>query len=541
MDTPLETPPKSNAELRQHLAEQQALLAHNEQALKDQAQTIERQRAHIQSLEEALIRLRQQHFGPRSEKLTAEQLDLQLFNEAELLDAPSPSADDEVEVEVAAHKRKVKKTHALPKDLPRIEVVHDLPEDEKTCACCGELHPIGEQRLEQLAVIPLQYFVIVHVRKKYASTCRHVLRTAPMPAQPLPASQASPQLLAQVMVAKYHDGLPLYRQEQMAAREGLVLPREKLARWLIQASSLFQPLLNLLQDTFFSYDIAHADETSIQVLKETGRRPQNLSYLWIRRGGPPGQPVVLVDYDSSRSGQTAHGLLETFSGYLICDGYAGYSPTIQAQGLLPVFCNDHSRRKFVDVIKTLTQGSAHPERAKHWVASQAIKYYKKLYKIEKEIKKLTPEQKYRARQARAVPIWETFLKWAQKTLDDGVLHQGTREALQYLLNHKEGLRRYCDDGRLPISNIRAEHTAKKIAVARKNFLFADTPAGAEASSRIYGILETARANGHHVHRYLTVLLTELPNISSVDDVEALLPWNMTPEDVNRRFATYPSL
>ena len=125
--------------------------------------------------------------------------------------------------------------------------------------------------------------------------------------------------------------------------------------------------------------------------------------------------------------------------------------------------------------------------------------------------------------------------------DEGVAHEGTRNALEYFLNHAEGLRRYCDDGRLPISNIRAEHTAKKIAIARKAFLFADTAAGAEASARIYSLLETARANGQHVHRYLTVLLTELPNVASVEDVEALLPWNLSPDEVDRRFATYPAV
>jgi hypothetical protein len=169
-----------------------------------------------------------------------------------------------------------------------------------------------------------------------------------------------------------------------------------------------------------------------------------------------------------------------------------------------------------------------------------VAFYKLLYRLEKGIKDLSPEQKHEIRQAKALPIWDTFLAWAKEVQVLGIAHKGTREALAYLLNHAAGLTRYCDDGRLPISNILAEHVAKSIAVPRKNFLFADTPAGADASARIYSLLETAKANRHHPQRYLAVLLTELPNITGMMDIEALLPWNLTPEEVNGRYATYPA-
>ncbi|MGI9303383.1 MAG: IS66 family transposase [Gammaproteobacteria bacterium] len=534
MEVRLDCLPNDIAELKQVIASQQAII-------EDKEQTITRNQAVITCLEEKLRLLQQQRFGRRSEKYPGQQ-ELQLFNEAELLQAqPEPEAESADTITVPAHTRKRKKPRVLAPDLPRCEVIYDLPEADKQCTRCGKtLSHIDNEELEQLAVIPQQYYVIVHVKKKYACSCKGCIRTAGMPAQPLPASQASPQLLAHIMVSKYHDGLPLPRQEKMALREGLELSRAKLARWLISVAALFQPIWNLLQDTLFSYDIAQSDETGIQVLKEHGRRPENKSYLWIRRGGPPDRPVVLVDYSPSRSGETAHGLLEEFRGYLVCDAYEGYSPTIRTNGLLPVFCNDHARRKFVDVMKSLTKDSRHPERAKDWIANQAIERYKPLYRIEREIKELSVQAKYEARQARAVPLWDAFIEWAEKMQAEGVAHQGTREALNYLITHAEGLRRYCDDGRLPISNILAEHTAKTIAVARTNFLFADTPAGAESSARIYSLLETAKANGHHTQRYLSVLLTELPNAACVEDIESLLPWNITPEEISRRYATYPA-
>jgi hypothetical protein len=385
-------------------------------------------------------------------------------------------------------------------------------------------------------VIPQQYYVIRHLRKKYACACKGCLRTATMPKQPLPATGASPQLLAQVMVAKYFDGLPLYRQEKIARRDGLDLPRAKLARWMIDGATVFQPLYNLIQEVFFSYDIAMSDDTGIQVLKEDGRRAENKSYLWIRRGGPPEKPVVLVDYSPSKSGETAYGLLSEFHGYLVCDAASNFNQSVRRNGLVTVWCNDHARRRFHSVVV----GFEDQEAAKQSIAQQGIDHYRELYRIEREIKDLSPQEKYAVRQKRAVPLWDVFIEWATTLQVQGVAHEGTRDALSYLLNHADGLRRYCDDGRLPISNILSEHVAKTIALARKNFLFADTPAGAVSSARIYSLLESAKANGHHPQRYLSVVLTELPNATTVADIEALLPWNLTPGVVAERYAAYPT-
>lgn len=537
------TLPNNVAELQQMLLEQQRIN-------KEQAEALESSLALNKVYEEKLRLLNQKHFAKSSEK-NAGQAELQFLNEAEMLhaqealkqsEASNDAQNEDDQIEVPAHTRKRRKSRELPDNLPEVDVIHDLSDEEKQCSCGLTMSVIGEEVLKQLGIVPQQYYVIVHRKLKYACTCKSCMRTATMPVQPIPGSQASPPLMAHVMSSKYHDGLPLYRQEQMAKREGLDLDRSKLARWTIEGSKVFQPIWNCLQDTFYSYDIALADETGIQVLKEHGRKPENKSYLWIRRGGPPDKPVVLVDYSPSRAGEVAHGLLEYFKGYLVIDGYVGYNDVVRKNELLPVFCNDHARRKFVDVVKSLTKDLSEEakQESHNWIASQAVELYKSLYRVEKIIKDMTPEEKYAERQRLAVPLWETFLMWANRMQVEGVAHKETRNALAYLINHSEGLRRYCDDGRLPISNIQAEHVAKAIAVPRKNFLFADTPAGAEASAMIYSILETAKVNGQHPQRYLSVLLSEIPNAKVAEDIEALLPWNISPEEVNRRYATYPT-
>ena len=263
--------PDDPTELKALLQQQQRTIEQQQAALDHEQRRTRNQQNHIELLEERLRRLLTQRFGRRAERFPDQ---FQLFNEAELLAQATPVDDDEDDgdtVTIPAHKRRKKARQALPPELPRVDVVYDLDPEDTHCTCGEPLQRIGEQVLEQLAVIPQQHYVIRHVRPTYACTCKACIRTASMPVQPLPGSRASAALLANVMVSKYLDGLPLYRQEKIAARSGLDLPRAKLARWLIDASQIFQPLLNLLNDSFFSYDIAHSDDTGIQVLKEDGR------------------------------------------------------------------------------------------------------------------------------------------------------------------------------------------------------------------------------------------------------------------------------
>jgi len=450
----------------------------------------------IEQLEERLRALLIHRFGKRSERINPDQFTL--FNEAELtLDAEVPvDVDGKDDINVKPHFRKRNNTRKpLPEQLPRVDVLHELSDEERRCSCGCTLERIGED---------------VHV---------------------------TPMMLAHVMVSKFLDGLPLYRQEKMAARDNIDLPRAKQARWIINGSSVFQPVINRFMDTLFSYDIAMSDDTSIRVLNTEESSTKTQSALWIRRGGPPDKPVVLVDYAPSKSGEAAYGLLSEFRGTLVCDGASNFNLSVKTNDLKVALCNDHARRRFRRVFDQLSKEKK--SAAPGSVAGEGVLRYKALYKIEKRIAQLTPEEKRQVRQDEALPLWHEFIEWALKTQIEGVQHAGTTDALAYLLKHAEQLQTYCYDGRLPISNIQAEHVAKTIAIARKNFMFADTESGAVASGRVFSVIETARANGHNPQHYLSVLLAELPNVQSLEDIDALLPWAITPEMITERYAAFP--
>ena len=251
-----------------------------------------------------------------------------LFNEAEL--TAEAELDDGQGIEVKPHTRRAKNPRKpIPAHLPRVDVEHELDETERTCHCGDTLQRIGEDINEQLSIIPRQYFVVRHIRGRYACVCKDCARSAAMPAHPLPGAQVTPVMIAHIMVSKLLDGLPLYRQEKMAARDNLELPRAKLARWFIGGSAVFQPMINRLMDTFFSYDIVMSDDTRIRVLKTQEDHPNIQSALWIRRGGPPDKPVVLVDYTPTKSGEAAYGLLSEFKGTLVCDGATNFNLSVR--------------------------------------------------------------------------------------------------------------------------------------------------------------------------------------------------------------------
>ena len=515
----------------------------------------------IDKLEDIIAELLYRRWGRSSEKNPG-QAELSLFNEAELaamqaeLTGEQESDDESEEVvdetdtgptddataqgdtgKPSGTKPRKRRRRVLPDHLERVRVTHELDGHELHGDCGHELIRIGEEVTEQIGILPARQFVIQHVKVKYACACKACgVKTALMPAQPLPGSQASPSLLAWTMVSKYHDGLPLYRQEQIWARFGITLPRAKLARWLIDSAQLLQPLYNLLQDELFAYDIAMSDDTGIQVLKEDGRSPSSRSALWIRRGGPPEHPVVLIDYDISKGAAVATRLLDQFHGYLVVDAASSFDEIVGQNALTTVLCNDHARRKFVEATRSVAKNRT----TEGWVSSKAVAFYKQLYQLEKTIRALPPQQRVEQRQRKAVPIWTTFMEWAKQVQSMGVRHAKSRSALNYLIKHEAGLRRYCEDGRLPISNILSEHVAKTVALARKNFLFSVTPAGADASALIYSVLESAKANGHNVLHYMTAVLAAIPQVTSVDELDALMPWHMSVQEAARRYADQPS-
>ncbi|PIH96678.1 IS66 family transposase [Pseudomonas syringae] len=453
-------------------------------------------KGHIVDLKEQIKLLRDRLFGRKSEQTVEPNTpQLALFNEPES-EPMLPVGDAEEEV-VAPVKRRGKRK-PLSADLPRIEVIHELPEHELTCACGCRKHVISEETSEQLDIVPMQIRVIKHIRKVYG--CRSC-ETAPVTAD---------------------DGLPLHRFETVLSRHGIEIPRQTLARWVIQCSEHFQPLLNLMRDRLFESPFIHCDETRVQVLKEPDRDPTSQSWMWVQASGPPDRKVVLFDYTTSRAQEVPLSLLESYRGYVMTDDYAGYNALASQPGVERLACMAHVRRKFVEAKKVQPQG-------KTGRADVALASINKLYGIERELKDVSDEQRYVGRQEKSLLELAKLKAWMEKTQPQVTSQSALGKAVNYLANNWTRLERYIEAGFLPIDNNAAERAIRPFAIGRKAWLFSDTPKGATASAQIYSLVETAKLNGQEPYTWLRHVLERLPHAASVEDYEALLPWNCSPE------------
>ncbi len=494
---------------------------------------LEQQSLFIDQLLEQIRLARHQHFGVRSERFSLEQMSL-AFNEAEA--AAASEHDDAVDdhhgdtVAVPAHRRQKGGRRRLPKSFPRIEILHELDDADCHCGQCQALLlPVSEKVSEQLDIQPATVRVIRHVKKAYAcKSCDGQLVTAPMPAQPIPRSMASPGTLAHIAVSKYVDGLPLYRQEKKLMRIGVDLPRSTLASWMVKAGILVQPLINLLRDKLLAYDIVAMDETRLQVLKEPGKKAQSQSYLWVQRGGPPDHPILLYDYDPSRSQQVPIRLLNGFCGYLQTDGYEGYAKVCAEQDLVAVGCWAHARRKFDEALKA--QQLLSPEKQKKSLAAVALAKIQVLYRIERDIRSLPREERRRIRTLRSKPLLKELRTWLDQHIPIVPPRSALGKAMNYAHKQWPKLVVYLEDGRLRMDNNLVENAIRPFVIGRKNFLFCDTVNGANASANLYSLVETARANGIEPYGYLKTVFTQLPNARTLEEIEALLP--VPADDVN---------
>lgn len=480
----------------------------------------ESNKGRIVHLEEENALLRQRLFGRKSEQ-TADSAtpQLALFNEAESIAEP---VDEDTEEEVVSPAKRRGKRKPLPADLPRIEVIHELPEHELTCVCGCRKHAIGEEVSEQLEIVPMQIRVIKHVRKIYGCRdCETAPVTADKPAQLIEKSMASPSVLAMLLTTKYVDGLPLHRFEKVLSRHGIDIPRQTLARWVIQCGEHFQPLLNLMRDSLLSSRVIHCDETRVQVLKEPDREPSSQSWMWVQTGGPPGKPVILFDYSTSRAQEVPTRLLDGYCGYLMTDDYAGYNALGAQAGVERLGCWAHARRKFVEAQKVQPKG-------KTGRADIALKLISKLYGIEIAYKESSDEGRKKGRQDLSLKVMSELKAWVEKTLPYVTTQNALGKAVTYLANNWSKLERYVEQGYLPIDNNTAERAIRPFVIGRKNWLFSDTPKGATASAQLYSLVETAKANGQEPYTWLRHALERLPQASSVEDYEALLPWNCKP-------------
>lgn len=474
--------------------------------------------AKIAKLEEERRLERAERFAANSEKSPQ----YALFNEAEQEagDDLLEQAESEATITVPEHERKVPKRKPLPKDLPRVVVEHDL--NDRTCECGAEKVRMGTKKSEQLDVIPAQVFVIEHHRHSYkCSACEDAVpETAPMPAQPIPKSNASPGLLAHVATAKYIDGLPLYRQSQQFERLGISLPRQTLASHMVRAGELISPLVERMSEHALAHDVLQMDETRVQVLDEDNRTARSQSWMWVIRGGPPTQPVVRFHYDPSRGGSVPLRLLEGFEGYLQTDGYQGYGQVLARPGVTGLGCWAHARRRFLKAQQALPKGQPSAKLV------QVLSWIRKLYALETGWKALDPGVRRDARQQHAVPVLDKIEQWARK--QDVNPQSLLGRAISYLLDEWPRLTVYLQDGRLAIDNNRVENDIRPFAVGRKNWLFSSSANGATSSAALYSLVETARANQTNAYAYLKYIFTWLPRAETATDLEALLPWNVDP-------------
>ena len=493
---------------------------------------------YVNRLVEQMILARHRHFGASSEQLSGQ---ARLFDEAEVLAADSTDAQDVAPIPpepVAASadktlpvaKARGKRT-PLPTELPRIEIVHDVAEADRTCDCGTPMVVIGQEVSEQLDIVPMQIRVLRHIRKTYGCPGSiHAPVTVALPPQPLPKSNASPDFLAMLLIVKFIDGLPLARFEYVLDRHGVKVPRQTLARWVIGASHLLQPLHNLMRDTLFDGPFMHMDETVVQVLKEKGKQPTSNSYMWVQTGGPPGKSVVIYDYDPSRSSEVPVRLLQGYQGYLMTDGYDGYNKLARTEGIERLVCWAHVRRRFVEATRVQPKG-------KKGRADEAVALIGKLYGIEREHKDATDEERFLARQQHSLSVLDELHAWLEKTLPAVTPKSALGTALSYMRDYWSMLTRYTERGDLPIDNNRCENAIRPFVIGRKAWLFSDTPAGANASAIIYSLLQTAKANGQEPYTWLRRVLHELPAAKTVEEMEALLPWNLHALDLTSEMAS----
>jgi transposase len=461
----------------------------------------------INDLKDLITLLQRKKFAPSSEQVKDQ---LNLFDEVEQLDLVK---DIEVEDKtiVPSHERTRRgKRSALPDSLERVEEVYDLTDEEKEGMKC-----IGEEVCEKLVIEPANVYVKRIIRKKYApiKDSDKVMMTAKAPEQLLPKTIASASLLAFIIVSKYVDSNPLYRQEKMFARVKAELSRQSMARWLIQLCDKLVPLYNLLEERLLESIYLQMDETTLQVLKEAGKKATSKSYMWVRYR-PGDQPIVLYDYSPSRSGETPVKLLHGFKGYLQVDGYDGYSRACKEYELTRLGCFDHVRRKFFDASKTAGGKS---------IGGKGLKLIDRLYKIEKRIKDESIEKRYEIRNSESRAALDELKSWLESIRGKVTPKSVAGKAVYYCLNEWCYLENYLLDGRLNMSNILVENTIRPFAIGRKNWLFCASTSGARASAMYYSLIETAKKNDIEPFYYLSNMLERLPQAKTVDDFDKLLP------------------
>ena len=483
---------------------------------------IARKDERIERLEKLVAAFKQAAFGRKSEKTDPDQFDLAL----EDLETAIATIHAEEEADVVPG-NKVSRPRAtnrgsLPPHLPRVEEV--IEPESLICACGGCLHRIGEDVAERLDVVPAQFRVIVTRRPKYACrACTDGVVQALAPARLIPAGLPTEATVAHVLVSKYADHLPLYRQAQIMSRQGIDLDRSTLADWVGRAAYELRPVFDALIADLKRSTKLFMDETRAPVL-DPGSRKTKTGYFWAlarddRPWGGDAPPGVAFTYAPGRGGLHAERILQGFSGILQVDGYAGYNRLIAPERIGPdirrAYCWAHARRKLMEI--------THNETAP--IAEDGVKRIGELYRIEAELRGLDPQARLAGRQERSAPMVADMKVWLVHHRARVATKSPLGEALAYIAKYWEGLKLFLTDGRIEIDNNSVERTIRPIALSRKNALFAGHDAGAENWATIASLVETCKLNAVDPQAYLTATLTAVVNGHKQSRVEELLPWN----------------
>lgn len=513
----------SRAEYEKLLGQGQQLLTQNER--------ISHLENQVELLMEALRLARHKQFGASSEKsedTLMEQLSF-LFNEAEVFSAAEKEAEENVTV-VAGHKRHKKHAYTLdtiPEGIPTKQVEHRLEGGDLVCPQCGDtMAEIGKEVVKTLEIIPAQYIVREDIYYTYACpNCnREDIETpvvkAPWEKNIIPGSFATPEAIAHIMIQKFVMGSPLYRQEQEINRKGIKLSRQTMSNWILKATEDYlTPVYEQLHKELLKREVLHADETTLQVLHEPGKNPQSDSYMWLyRTSGDADKPIVLYEYQPGRGAKHPKEFLAGYKGYLHTDGYAGYHDL--GEDITVVGCWAHARRKFDEAVKSLPKG-----KAKGSSASQGLAYCNLLFEIEQGLAEKTAEERYDERLKQAKPVLDAILAWANSRT--AAPKSALGKAFTYLKEQWPYLTNYLNDGRLEISNNRAERSIKPFVIGRKNFLFANTPKGATGSAIMFSLIQTAIENNLDPYKYLIWLMktANTADLTQAEEIQKLLPWN----------------
>jgi len=526
--------PATSNELPNDVEILKKMLIARDTVIANQEKTIRDISVRLSWAEEKYRAMALRYFGRKSEQYSPEE-DKQnrLFDEAE--EHASEAAPPVVlKVQVPAHERQVRGRKPKLEASERVEIVHDLTDDEKRCPCCGKERPsIGDERRSEYELVPAHVVEKVHIIRKYgpcpcdgfSGSGAATILSAKGPAKIIPGSDFTNKTIAFFMTAKYSDAIPFYRMEKMLTRDGLIVSRAALCNQAVGVGRATGDLLAAMDRDLATSPVLLMDETTVQVLKDGRNTPGRKSYMWLARGYSGGKPIVRFRYNPTRSGEFAEKLLEGYQGYLQTDGYAGYNHVGESPGIVHVGCFAHIRRKFHEAWETAGKTGRAPE---------ALELIRRLYAVESDCRKrlesgvMDTEAFLAERRARTETIIAELHTWLEVVAPTVAPQSALGKAIAYAQGQLDRAARFVGHELLTPDTNAAENAIRPFVVGRKNWMFSGNILGAHASAGIYSLIETAKANGHEPLRYLEYLFDRLPCCNTAQECEALLPYRLLP-------------